>query len=121
MRASGNAQIRRIKILGLLILAAFACLGVAGVNAATPVRERGGEVILTEAERDWIAAHPQVRWGFDPDWPPFSSFDHYHRLVGIDADLTRLAARRAGLQLSMVSGNSWSEVYAKAKAGEVDF
>src|SRR4051794_5281236 len=48
------------------------------------------KVQLTEAERAWRDAHEQVRWGVDPDWPPFSSFDSYGRLVGIDADITRL-------------------------------
>jgi len=78
-------------------------------------------VQLTEAEEAWLHSHPQVRWGFDPDWPPFSSFDPDHRLVGIDADITRLVARRAGLRLVPVEAASWSNVFAKAQAGEVDF
>ena len=114
MRACGNAQIRRVKSLGLnssvsvppLILAAFAYFGVVGVNTAAAVRERAREVTLTRAEQDWLSAHPQVRWGCDPEWPPFSSFDADHRLVGIDADLTRLVARRAGIHLSVVAGKS---------------
>jgi ABC-type amino acid transport substrate-binding protein len=86
-----------------------------------PDTNSGVRIKVTAAEEQWIQTHPQVRWGFDPDWPPFSSFDSYHRLTGIDADLTRLVARRTGLQLSMVSGASWADVYAKAIAGDVDF
>jgi signal transduction histidine kinase len=75
----------------------------------------------TEAEQVWLRAHPEIRWGVDPDWPPFSSYDRQGKLVGIDADITRLAAQRVGLHLQVVPGNSWSEVLAKANAGEVDF
>ncbi len=83
--------------------------------------ERVAAVQLTQAERAWLTAHPQVRWGTDPDWPPFSSFDRKGQLIGIDADLTRLVAARVGLQLEVVRAASWSEMLAKAKAGEVDF
>jgi len=106
-----------------LILVVLACFAAARAHASTSAFERRSDVriALTESEQGWIKAHPQVRWGFDPNWPPFSSYDSYQRLVGIDVDLTRLVARRAGFQLSIVSGASWAEVYAKAKAGEVDF
>ena len=76
---------------------------------------------LTEAERGWLSAHPRVRWGADPDWPPFSSLDSHGELIGIDADITRLAAERVGLRVTVVPAASWSEVLAKAKAREVDF
>lgn len=105
-----------------LMLAALACFGPTPARASPSALERGSDrIVLTESEQAWIKAHPQVRWGFDPNWPPFSSYDSYQRLVGIDFDLTLLVARRAGLQLSIVSGASWAEVYAKAKAAEVDF
>src|SRR5689334_1822326 len=72
---------------------------------------------LTEAEQAWVRTHPQVRWGVDPHWPPFSSWNRDRQLIGIDADITRLVAARAGLRLTIVPGESWSEVLARAKAG----
>lgn len=78
-------------------------------------------VQLTRAERAWLDAHPQVRWGADPDWPPFSSFDRDSQLIGIDADITRLVAARVGMRLTLVRAASWSEVLAKAKSGQEDF
>lgn len=78
-------------------------------------------ILFTASERAWLESHPEVRWGADPDWPPFSSFDRNGELVGIDADITRLVAARAGLQLVPIRCNCWSEVLEKAKAGQVDF
>lgn len=84
-----------------------------------PARE--ATVPLTQAERAWLEAHPKIRWGPDPNWPPFSSFDRNGQLIGIDADITRLVAARVGLRLTVIRTASWSETLAKATNGEVDF
>ena len=102
------------------IVICSAALSVATLSFAQGTQPEPG-VRLTEAERAWLRSHPQVRWGFDPDWPPFSSFDAGGRLVGIDADLTRLVARRVGLHLVPVQAGSWSNVFEKALAGQIDF
>jgi len=78
-------------------------------------------VHLTGTEQAWLKNHPEVRWGADPNWPPFSSWNRTNQLIGIDADIVRLAAARVGLTVKPVIANSWPEVFAKAKAGEVDF
>lgn len=78
-------------------------------------------VHLTAAEQAWLSKHPVVRWGEDPNWPPFSEYDSHHNLLGIDVDVVRLAAARVGLRVTPVQANSWSEILAKAKAGQVDF
>jgi len=62
-----------------------------------------------------------VRWGADPDWPPFSTLDREGKVVGIDADITRLVAERVGLRIVFVRASSWAQVFEQAKAGEVDF
>lgn len=108
-------------IAGVFALAFCQIINSYAATIPEPTSVTNISVQLTEAERNWIKAHPVVRWGFDPNWPPFSRLDAYDRAVGIDADLTRLVARRVGLQLEIVSGASWSEVYAKANAGEIDF
>jgi signal transduction histidine kinase len=78
-------------------------------------------VRLSPGEQEWVKAHPEVRWGSDPDWPPFCSIGKGGTLEGIDSDITRLVASRVGLTLTPVTGSSWSEVFEKAKSGEVDF
>jgi signal transduction histidine kinase len=110
-----------MKILCLLV---WMLVSIEAQGLAMPGEERRTAkaiVQLTESERTWLAAHLHVRWGIDPDWPPFSTFDRNGALIGIDADITRLVAARVGLQLTMVRAATWSEVLAKARAGEVDF
>jgi signal transduction histidine kinase len=108
-----------------LVLSAFAVAGPRGYcgedRDQTLSADTHAKVRLTQAEQDWVKAHPHVRWGADPNWPPFSSFDRQGKLVGIDADITRLVAERVGLKLTFVQTASWSEVFEKAKAGEVEF
>ncbi len=106
-----------------LLLGVIALIGLRSPAASDErtSQPQNSTIILTDAEHEWIRAHPHVRWGADPDWPPFSSFDRKGQLIGIDADITRLAAARAGLDLTLVRAANWSEMLAKAKAGEVDF
>jgi two-component system, NarL family, sensor histidine kinase EvgS len=78
------------------------------------------QISLTPAEQAWLAAHPHIRLGFDPSWPPFSSAGSDGGLTGIDADVLALLSQRLGVHFDMVTASTWSEVYAKALAREVD-
>jgi signal transduction histidine kinase len=98
----------------------------AQINHARPPENNsnstnGTAVQLTAEEQAWLKNHSEVRWGADPDWPPFSSWNRNNQLIGIDADIVRLVAARVGLRVKPVIASSWPEVFAKAKAGEVDF
>jgi signal transduction histidine kinase len=98
----------------VLSLPLFLC-AAAGTLTSAPTVE------LTNSEREWLQAHPVVRWGVEPTWPPFSYRDKSGELVGIDAELTRLVAQRVGLRIVLVPTASWSETLARARAGEIDF
>src|SRR4051812_39687780 len=91
---------------------AVAVVGLLSLGATATPSTQEAMVQLTPAERAWLAAHPQVRWGMDPDWPPFSGFDHKGQLVGIDADITRLVAARVGLRLTIIRTAAWPEMLA---------
>ena len=93
----------------------FLLCAAAGKMVSTPAVE------LTSEEAAWLQAHPVVRWGVDPAWPPFSYPNRKGELVGIDAELTRLVAERAGVRIILVRTSSWSETLARARAGEIDF
>ncbi len=75
---------------------------------------------LTPAEQAWLAAHPHIRLGYDPDWQPFSFTDSEGKPSGIDADVLALICPRLGLHLEMSTARTWSVVYARALAREVD-
>jgi signal transduction histidine kinase len=76
-------------------------------------------ISLSPAERLWVAAHPIIKVGTDPAWPPFSSASN-GAVQGIDPDLLNLIGSRVGLRFEFVSSQTWSEIYAAAERREVD-
>ncbi len=77
-------------------------------------------VALTQEERDWLAAHPEIRIAPDPEAPPFEFFDDSGTYRGIAADYLSLLEDRLGIRFQIVRLESWDEVLEKAKAREVD-
>lgn len=75
---------------------------------------------LTAAERAWVAAHPVLRVGYDPAWPPFSERDERGRCEGVDADLLALLAHRIGVKVEFTTRDSWTGIYAAAQRRECD-
>jgi len=80
----------------------------------------GIQVALTDAERAWLAAHPVIKLGPDPAWPPYEFFDDEGKWQGIAADHLALIAERLGIEFEVVRLESWADVVAAAKAREVD-
>lgn len=81
---------------------------------------RKNPFLPNQVERAWLAAHPKIRVGFDPAWPPFSSVDAQRRGVGIDADLLAMLGRELGVTFEFVPSSTWTEAYSAAQRGEVD-
>ena len=78
------------------------------------------QVVLTSEERAWRQAHPVVRLGVTPDWPPFdirTASGAYH---GINADYISLLSRRLGLAIEPRFFERWEEVVANGRKGKVD-
>jgi len=102
----------------------LALLLVLAVSVRVPAQEvdkRPDEALgLTEAEKEWLAAHPVVTVAPDPDFPPFEFFDEQGVYRGIGADYVKLIEERTGLRFKVVRLGSWEEVLAKARSGEVD-
>jgi signal transduction histidine kinase len=86
----------------------------AQTNRAVP------HVVLSEPEKAWMAKHPVVYWGVDPQWPPFSSFDKQGQITGINVELVRLLAKRTGLNMQFRRTENWSDTLRKASTGEID-
>jgi signal transduction histidine kinase len=95
----------------LLLLLAGAATGV--IAAETPL-------VLTAEESAWIKAHPTVRVGFSPAFPPYSFPDQNGRLTGIDLDYLQLISARTGLKFEPVLAASWTEAEAQFHSGETE-
>jgi len=91
------------------------------VAAAGLLKAEDVRVKLTDAERAWVQAHPVVRFGYDPGWPPFSYRDENAAFAGIDREFLDRLAARLGVKFVPVDSRSWPEAYDNAKAGGADF
>lgn len=94
----------------------FFALLLASVRAASPEIDIG----LTADEKNWIAAHPEVRVGHDITYAPYAFRDAHGNIVGIDPDVLDLIAQRTGLRFSNETRDSWDEVVSDFKAGRLD-
>ncbi|MCK9799138.1 EAL domain-containing protein [Pseudomonas sp. MAFF 302030] len=75
---------------------------------------------LTDEERSWLAAHPELRLGVDASWPPFEYRDEEGRYQGLAADYVNLIEDRLSIKLKPVEPASWTEVLEDAKKGQLD-
>lgn len=97
------------------LLFIFAIL-LASTRAASPEIDIG----LTDDEKNWIAAHPEVRVGHDITYAPYSFRDAHGNIVGIDPDVLDLIAQRTGLRFRNETRANWEEVVRDFKAGRLD-
>ena len=82
--------------------------------------EPGRRVVLTDADRAWIARHPRIRVGVDPGWNPLEFVDQYGNHSGLAADYLKLLRERVGLNLEVVPTSSWVETLERARHHKVD-
>jgi diguanylate cyclase (GGDEF)-like protein/PAS domain S-box-containing protein len=79
-----------------------------------------GALTLTDDEKTWLTAHPQLRLGVDASWPPFEFRDQEGRYQGLAADYIALIQDRLGVSLKPVEPSSWTEVLQQARDGRID-
>lgn len=100
-----------------ILLAVLWAAGGWRIAAAEAV---SGRLELTASEQAWVAAHPRIRVGMDPAWPPFSTASASGECSGIDVDLLALLGKRIGVKFEVGTDRSWPAVYDAAKAGRFD-
>lgn len=104
----------------LSILAIFT-VAIAAARTAEPEKKDPAEPLaLSAAERTWLAAHPVIRVGMDPAWPPFSAAEPHGQPVGIDPDLLARIGKQLGVRFEPSSKKTWGEVYDTALARGTD-
>ncbi|MBV1786846.1 transporter substrate-binding domain-containing protein [Marinobacterium sp. D7] len=78
------------------------------------------DIELTAQELAWIAQQTEVRVGGETDWPPFDFVGQDGRYQGVSRDILDLVANKTGLKLRYITGQSWAEMLAAFKSGELD-
>lgn len=79
-----------------------------------------GALTLTDEEKAWLAAHPQLSLGVDASWPPFEFRDQEGRYQGLAADYIATIQQRLEVALKPVEPHSWTEVLALARENRID-
>jgi len=102
------------RVLCSLLVLAFVMISV------FPSLASEGGLELTENERAFMAEHPVIKLGIDPDFVPFEFVNEQGRYAGIAADYLSLISDRTGLQFEVVLGLPWAEAYEKVLTGEID-
>ncbi|MFB4392380.1 MULTISPECIES: bifunctional diguanylate cyclase/phosphodiesterase [unclassified Pseudomonas] len=79
-----------------------------------------GALALTDEEKAWLSAHPQLRLGVDASWPPFEFRDQEGHYQGLAADYIALIQERLGVTLQPVQPVSWTQVLEQARQNRID-
>ncbi|TIH12069.1 response regulator [Marinifilum sp. JC120] len=82
--------------------------------------EKQYELTLTPEQKEWLAAHKDIRLGVDSDWLPFESLNPEDQYQGIVAEYVSWLNTRLDVAMKPIGRLPWKEVLAKAKAGELD-
>jgi PAS domain S-box-containing protein len=75
---------------------------------------------LSPREIAWLAAHPNIRLGVDPAYPPYSFVNDKGQFSGVSADFVQILKERLGIEMTMVPGLNWDDILEGAKQGTID-
>ncbi len=85
----------------------------------TPGKDKR-HIYLTPEEKSWIAAHPNINIGIDPEFAPFEFIDKNGKYSGYSSDYIQLLNQRLGLNIKIVPSLSWKEVMKQTGLGKID-
>jgi len=104
-----NGKLRATVLLTIL----FLVVSNAALASTAPVQ-------LSEAEQQWLDAHPSIRLAVDIDWSPFEYIDDENRYVGMAAEYIALVGEKLGIEFAIEKEKPWSEVVESVKSRELD-
>ncbi|WP_028310305.1 transporter substrate-binding domain-containing protein [Derxia gummosa] len=76
--------------------------------------------LLTDGERDWVAAHRGIAVAYDATFPPVSFRGELGDFRGLGADFIEMVAGKAGLEVVRAVGGSFADGARRVRAGELD-
>lgn len=79
-----------------------------------------GALALTQEEREWLKAHPVIKLGVDPNWPPFDALDANGEHIGIASEYAKIVGQRLGLSIHVVKYKTWSQQIRAIQYGDID-
>jgi len=76
------------------------------------------KIEFTAEEQKWIKEHPIVRFGYDPNWPPFEMYNK-GEYTGVIADYVKIIEEETGIDMQPVEVKSFEETIDKLKSGDI--
>ena len=95
----------------LCVLLGFLLLALAGA-ARAETDAAPAPLPLSQEEKAWIAAHPVIRLGIDPNYGPYSFLDEKGQLQGVVRDFLSPIEKSLGLRFEIVSDLDWPQLMA---------
>ncbi len=90
-------------------------------RAFDPFSDLNGErVRLSMQELAWLEAHPNLRLGVDPAWPPYDFVDEQGKHSGLAADILARVSRSLGIRSALQPDLSWPEALQGAENRTLD-
>jgi signal transduction histidine kinase len=95
-------------------------LPIGSVLANESKNAQSFHVDLSQDEKEWLKAHPEIRLSPDPDFLPIEFIDESGNYVGIAADYVDLIKKKLGIHFKIIKFKNWEEVLEKTKKQESD-
>jgi len=69
-------------------------------------------------EQEWIKNHPIVRFGYDPNWPPFEMYNN-GKYTGVLADYIEVIEKSTGIDFIPYPNLTYKKTLEKLHSGEI--
>lgn len=75
---------------------------------------------FSESERNWIRQHPQIDYGYEPNWPPYEIYEN-NQYTGVIGDYVEILAAETGIQFNPIPDISWEKSLDGLESGTIHF
>lgn len=75
---------------------------------------------LNDEEKDWLTAHPVIRYAVDPNYAPIEFIDRTGQYAGIGADYLNRVSRRLQVRFVLTPVTNWGEALSKLQSHQAD-
>ncbi len=90
------------------------------INFTSDVSPISSRIKLTEAQRQWLKQHPDIRLGIDIAWPPIEFVDHKGHYQGLSSDFIKRFSQALGVNTVVDTKLSWAQVIEQVKNKQLD-
>ncbi|THB80962.1 MAG: response regulator [Desulfobacteraceae bacterium] len=99
----------------------FICILSLGICSfhLNPAARAAQNIGLSDAEQEWLNAHPEIRIGIMEAWPPMDYVGSHGKPMGIGVQFINALNERLGSRLKIVPG-PWKQTYEAVKNKQLD-